>query len=59
MYVSLRRERNKDNAALGAGLLLFWPVLFFIDGDSPDAQTYARLKGEVEAFSSAYAQKNC
>lgn len=59
MHDKLRKERNKDNAATAIGLILFWPALFFIDGDSPDANTYARLKGEAEALTEAQYRKGC
>ena len=59
MYARLQKDRNKDNTAMAIGLVLFWPALFFVDGDSPDAQTYARLKGTVEALYEASVQKGC
>jgi len=59
MYANLRADRDKDNVAMTVGLILFWPALLLVDGNSPDAQTYAQLKGESEALSSAYTYKNC
>lgn len=44
---------------MGVSLVLFWPALFFIDGDNPDAQEYARVKGEYLAVEQAYIKKNC
>lgn len=41
------------------GLILFWPALFFIDGDTPQAQEYARLKAEFDALEQAAIQKEC
>lgn len=43
----------------GVGLILFWPALFFIDGDGPEANEYARLKGEHEALQKASIEKKC
>ncbi len=59
MYAKLRKERNKDNAVMAVGLVLFWPALFFVDGNSPDANTYARLKGDAEALTESQYRKGC
>ncbi|WP_211369256.1 hypothetical protein [Roseospira navarrensis] len=48
-----------DAVAMGVGVLLFWPALFFIDGDGPEANEYARLKGEREALDQAAIRKDC
>lgn len=48
-----------DAVATGVGLILFWPALFFIDGDGPEANEYARLKGEHEALQRASIEKKC
>jgi len=48
-----------DAVAMGVGLVLFWPALFFIDGNGPEANEYARLKGEHEALQQASIQKKC
>jgi len=38
---------------------LFWPALFFLDGDNPQAVEYARLKGERETLEKVAIDKNC
>lgn len=48
-----------DDITMGVGLVLFWPALFFIDGDGPEAQEYARLKGEYEALHTMNVRKSC
>ena len=48
-----------DAMMMGVGLLLFWPAMFFLDGDGPEAAEYARLKGEAEALEMASIQKEC
>jgi len=48
-----------DAVAVGVGVVLFWPALFFIDGDGVEAQEYARLKGERTALEQAAIRKNC
>jgi hypothetical protein len=53
------KKAHGDAVKMGVGLVLFWPTLFFLKGDGVEAQEYARLKGEHEAFDQAYVQKNC
>lgn len=55
----VNKTASDDNAQMGIGLVLFWPALFFLDGDTPQANEYARLKGEFEALESAAIQKEC
>jgi hypothetical protein len=59
LHHKLQKERNQDNTAMTIGMVLFWPALFFIDGDGPDAQTYAKLKGEAVALDQASRDKKC
>ncbi len=59
LYHEIDANASGDNVAMGVGLVLFWPALFFIDGDEPNAQEYARLKGEYEALEQASVKKNC
>ena len=60
LYTRLKKERNKDNAQMGVGLVLFWPALFFLEGgDGPEAAEYAQLKGEFEALRDNAVQKKC
>ena len=52
-------EADGDAVAMGVGLVLFWPALFFLaDGGDREAEL-ARLKGEYEAIERAAIQKNC
>ena len=52
------RERTKDQAALGVGLILFAPAaLFMIGGDHKGE--IATLKGQHNALRDAAAQKGC
>jgi len=60
LQASLTKKADNDSAQMGVGLILFWPTLFFLEGgDGPEAQEYARLKGEREALESAAVQKRC
>lgn len=55
----INKNADGDSAAMGVGLILFWPSLFFIDGDTPQAQEYAELKGRFDALEEASIQRNC
>lgn len=51
-------QASKDSVALGVGMVLFWPALFFMIGKDKEEEL-ARLKGEYEALEQAAIQKNC
>lgn len=51
-------QASKDSVAMGVGLVLFWPALFFLIGDDKKEEL-ARLKGEYEALEQSAIQKNC
>ncbi len=53
-----KSEASGDAVALGVGLVLFWPALFFMMGDDQEDQL-ARLKGEYDALEQAAIQKEC
>ena len=53
------KRASGDKVKMGVGLVLFWPTLFFLKGDGPQAQEYAHLKGSYEALEGAYIRKNC
>lgn len=51
-------QRTKDSVALGVGLVVFWPALFFMIG-SDKAEELGRLKGEYEALEKVAIEKEC
>lgn len=53
------RVASNDDVAMGVGLILFWPALFFLDKNSVQAAEYGRLKGEFDALEKAGIHKNC
>jgi hypothetical protein len=53
-----QKEADKDAVAMGVGLVVFWPALFFLAGDDQKAEL-ARLKGEYEALQSAAIRNDC
>ncbi len=55
----VEEKASSDSTTMAIGLILFWPSLFFLDGDGVEAQEYSRLKGEYEALEVASIQKKC
>lgn len=52
-------KATTDAVAMGVGLVLFWPSLFFIKGDGQTASELGRLRGEFEALEKVSIQKGC
>lgn len=49
-----------DDAQTAVGLVLFWPTLFFLEGEETvDTAAYAELKGHMNAIEDASIHKNC
>jgi len=60
LHGQLKETADNDAAQMGVGLILFWPTLFFLEGgDGPQAQEYAKLKGERDAIEKIAVQKKC
>lgn len=53
------KKRGSDQVLTGVGVVVFWPVLFALEGDGPTAVELGRLKGEMEAIEKISARKNC
>jgi hypothetical protein len=51
-------QASKDSVALGVGMVLFWPALFFMIGKDKEEEL-SRLKGEYEALEQVAIQKDC
>lgn len=51
-------QATKDAVALGVGLVIFWPALFFMIGDDQKDEL-ARLKGEYDALEQTAIAKKC
>ena len=54
------QKKNADNdaIAMGVGMVLFWPALFFLKGDDQATQL-AAAKGQYDAIQSVRLQKGC
>lgn len=60
LHGTLKKTASDDQAQTAIGVILFFPALFFLEGgDGPQAQEYARLKGERDALERAAIEKNC
>ena len=53
----LKKKARGDAMKTTLGVVLFWPALFFLDGDGPEAQEYARLKGERDTLEKLAVKK--
>jgi len=54
-----RRQANNDAIAMGVGLVIFWPALFFLAGGNDKREELSRLKGEYDALNVVAVQKRC
>lgn len=53
-----QKHADNDAVAMGVGLVLFWPALFFLAGDD-QKEELSRLKGEYEALQQASIRQEC
>ena len=56
---TLDDNAETDGIVTGAGIILFWPALFFLGGTKEEEAEYARLKGEYTALEQSYLEKGC
>ena len=55
----LDEAASNDKALVAAGLLIFWPSLFFLGGTKQQEAELSRLKGEYESLQTASVSKKC
>lgn len=48
-----QRAANNDALAMGVGLVIFWPALFFLASDNDKRDELSRLRGEYDALQQA------
>jgi hypothetical protein len=53
------KARKKDMVKTTVGVVLFWPVLLFNEGDGAKANELASLRGQMQAIQQASVQKSC
>lgn len=54
-----KRQASNDAVAMGVGLVLFWPALFFLAGGNDRKEELANLKGQYDALTSTAIEKRC
>jgi hypothetical protein len=52
-------KATNDKVAMGVGLVIFWPALFFTKGNDENTAELARLKGSMDAIEQTSIQKKC
>ena len=52
-------KSESDAVAMGVGLVLFWPALFFLASGEDQKVEIGRLKGEYNAIKDAAYRKKC
>ena len=52
-------NRSRDAALTTVGVILFWPVLFGLEGNGQTAAELANLKGQMKAIEETSIRKNC
>jgi len=55
----LDQAASNDKMITGAGIVVFWPALFFLGGTKQQEADYARLKGEYDGVQQASIQRRC
>ena len=53
------KQAKNDAVAMGVGLVLFWPSLFFIKGGKQTEAELAQLRGQMNALEQASIAKQC
>ncbi len=59
MAGKLDKNKENDNMTTTAGVILFWPALFFLGGTKEQEARFAQLKGEYNALEQATIQRKC
>jgi hypothetical protein len=54
-----QQKAGSDAVAMGVGLILFWPALFFVKGGAETENEVARLKGQMDTIEQVAIQKKC
>lgn len=59
LHGELEKKASADTVKMTVGLLVLWPTLFFLDGDSSQNAEYAKIKGDYEALQKVAIEKKC
>jgi len=52
-------KATNDKVAMGVGLVIFWPALFFTKGNDENTAELARLRGSMDAIEQMSIRKKC
>ncbi len=52
-------KANRDAVAMTVSMVIFWPAIFFVQGDQGNAAQLASLKGQMQAIQQANTTNNC
>jgi hypothetical protein len=58
-YGAQKQNVTQDAAMTGVGVVLFWPALFFMQGNGAEAAAVGQVKGEMAAIEQVNRVKNC
>lgn len=50
---------SSDTGTMAVGMILFWPALFFLEGDTGREAELGRLRGEADAIEATATRKEC
>ena len=53
------QKASNDAVAMGVGLIIVWPALFFIKGNDENTAELSRLKGQMDAIEQTAIRKRC
>jgi hypothetical protein len=57
---SIDETAETDETQTAVGIILFWPVLFWLEGsDTPEAQEYAQIRGEMLSLEHTAILRDC
>jgi hypothetical protein len=57
---SIDETAETDETQTAVGLILFWPVLFWLEGsETPEAEEYAQIRGEMLSLEHTAILKDC
>ena len=59
LQAQVDKAAANDKAITGIGVILFWPALFALGGNTQQEAEYGRLKGEYDAIQQAAVAKKC
>ncbi len=60
LAITVDKAAETDEGQTAAGLILFWPILFALEGsETPESKEYAQLRGECMAPEHTAILKDC